>query len=224
MIYFAGNDPNGTYVLQALLQHSQLKTVTFAGTGGIMDSSFLQTAAQLHLSTPIYATLSIQDPQHSGETVGIDFERNYRANGYSNYQPYAASAYDCTMMLIQAIKTALQKKSVSTPHGAQDQVGSKQFRQAVLQELAHLTYTGATGTQSFDANGDTTNHTFSLYQLDLSNSQQTGPGSSISMLERVSDCRTGRLALGLAPSRCTFMRQKSIEYLIGETRTNKTDK
>jgi ABC-type branched-subunit amino acid transport system substrate-binding protein len=75
------------------------------------------------------------------------------------------------MMLILAIKTALQKKTVSTPHGVQDQVRAKQFRQAVLQALAQLTYTGATGTHSFDANGDMTNRTISFYQLDLSRSQ-----------------------------------------------------
>jgi branched-chain amino acid transport system substrate-binding protein len=171
LIYFAGNDPNGTYVLQALSNVPQLKTVTFAGAGGTMNSNFLQAAAQLRPSAPVYVSLPIQDPPHSGTPVGIDFERNYTASGYSNYRPYAASAYSCTMMLIQAIKTVLQKKGVSTPHGTQDQVGAKQFRQAILQELAHLTYTGVTGKQSFDANGDTTNHTTSFYQLDLSKPQ-----------------------------------------------------
>ena len=70
LIYFSGNDPNGTYVLQALSNVPQLKSVTFAGGDGITDSSFLQAAAQLHHSTPIYATLSIQDPGHSGQAVG----------------------------------------------------------------------------------------------------------------------------------------------------------
>ena len=103
--------------------------------------------------------------------MGTDFEANYKANGYQYYRPYAAAAYDCTMMLIQAIKAALQKKDVSTPHGTQDHVGAVQFRQAILQALRQLSYTGATGKHRFDTNGDTTNHTISFYQADLSTPQ-----------------------------------------------------
>jgi branched-chain amino acid transport system substrate-binding protein len=170
LIYFAGDDPNASYVLQALSNIATLKTVPFAGGDGIMDSSLLQTATNLHREAPIYASLPIEDPAHSGTPTGADFATNYTTNGYDHYRPYAASAYDCTMMLIQAIKTALQK-GVSTPHGTQDHAGAVQFRQAVLQALRHLSYTGATGTHSFDANGDTTNHTISFYQADLSTAQ-----------------------------------------------------
>ena len=170
LIYFAGDDPNGSYVLQALSNIATLKVVPFAGGDGIMKRSLLQTAASLHRDAPIYVSLPIKDPAHSGTPTGADFATNYTANGYDYYRPNAASAYDCTMMLIQAIKTALQK-GLSTPHGKQDHAGAVQFRQAVLQALRHLSYTGATGTHSFDANGDTTNHTVSFYYADLSTAQ-----------------------------------------------------
>jgi branched-chain amino acid transport system substrate-binding protein len=170
LIYFAGDEPNGSYVLQALSNIATLKTVPFAGGDGIMESSLLQTAANLHRNAPIYVSLPIQDPAHSGSPIGADLAINYTTNGYKDYRPYAASAYDCTMILIQAIKKALQ--NASTPHGTQDHAGAVQFRQAVLQALRHLPpYTGATGTHSFDANGDTTNHTVSFYQADLSTAQ-----------------------------------------------------
>jgi len=171
LIYFVGDDPYGSYALQALSNITALKTVPFAGGDGIMESSLLQTAANLHREAPIYVSLPIQDPAHSGTPTGADFAINYTTNGYQYYRPYAASAYDCTMTLIQAIKTALQAKGVSTPHGKQDHAGAVQFRQAVLQALRHLSYTGATGTHSFDANGDTTNHAVSFYQADLSTPQ-----------------------------------------------------
>ena len=132
-----------------------------------MLTSLLQTAVNLHRNAPIYASLPIEDPAHSGTDTGTNFEANYTTNGYGNYRPYAAPAYDCTMMLIQAIKAALQK-GVSTPHGTQDHAGAVQFRQAVLQALKQLPYTGATGTHSFDGNGDTANHVVSFYQADLS--------------------------------------------------------
>ncbi len=162
LIYFAGDDPNGSYVLQALSNIPSLKTVPFAGADGIVDSGFLQTAASLHQEAPIYASLPIEDP-------GSNFRIKYNAaaaNGNNNYRPYAATAYDCTMMLIQAIKAALQK---DTPNGTQ--AGATQFREAVLQALRQLSYTGATGTHRFNVNGDTNNHTISFYQADLSTSQ-----------------------------------------------------
>ncbi len=135
-----------------------------------MDSSLLQTVTTLHRDAPIYVSLPIKDPAHSGTATGTNFEVNYKANGYNDYRPYVAAAYDCTMILIQAIKTALQK-GTSTPHGMQDHAGAVLFRQAVLQALRHLSYTGATGKHSFDTNGDTTNHTISFYQADLSTAQ-----------------------------------------------------
>lgn len=170
LIYFAGDDPSGSYVLQALANIPAFQNVALAGGDGIVDNDFLLEADLLHPHAPIYASLPIQDPAHSGTTIGSNFQQDYISSGYSNYRAYAASAYDCTMILIQAIKIALQKK-VSPPHGAKDAAGAKRFRLAILQALAHLTYTGATGTHSFDANGDTTNHTISFYQLNLKNPQ-----------------------------------------------------
>jgi branched-chain amino acid transport system substrate-binding protein len=173
LVYFIGSSANGTDALRALSTIPELKTVAFAGDGNIVNADFLQEAGSIHPSAPVYATLPIQDPAHSEVDQGTSFEDRYASNGYTDYRPYAASAYAATMILIQAIKTALQTKGVSTPHGVQDEVGAKTFRKEVLRALAHLTYMGITGKQSFDANGDTTNHTISFYQLDLSKLQTT---------------------------------------------------
>jgi branched-chain amino acid transport system substrate-binding protein len=171
LIYFSGGLPNGSDILQALFSIAALKTVPFAGGGAIMKDSFLRKVAYLHRDAPVYISMASEDPAHSGTNTEANFETKYNtANGYQDYIPDAATAYDCTMMLIQAIKIALQK-GVSTPHGVQDHAGAVKFRQAVLQALQHLSYKGATGTHSFDANGDTTNHTISFYQADLSTPQ-----------------------------------------------------
>jgi len=172
LIYFVGDNPNGTYALQALASIPELKSVAFAGSDGIVDNDLPQTAAHLRLSAPVYGSLPVEDPNHTGTPAGADFEANYTANGFTNFRPYAASAYDCTMVLIAAIKLALQQ-GAKTPRGEQDQVGGEHFREAVLQALTHLSYTGATGKHSFDANGDTTNHTISIYQLNAAVVQPT---------------------------------------------------
>ena len=164
LIYFAGDDPNASYVLQALSNISTLAAVPFAGGDGTRESNVLHIAVNLHRDAPIYASLPAEDPAHSGTPTGINFEVDYTTNGYDHYAPYAASAYDWTMMLIQAIKAALQKGA--SPR--QDHDGAVQFRRAVLQVLRNLSYTGATGKHSFDTNGDTTNHAVSFYQADFS--------------------------------------------------------
>ncbi len=173
LVYFIGSSANGTDALRALSTIPEFKKVAFAGDGNIENADFLQEAGNIQPSAPVYATVPIQDPAHSGVTEGTSFEDKYASNGYTDYRAHAASAYAATMILIQAIKTALQTKGVSTPHGGQGQAGAKNFRQAVLRVLADpkFTYTGITGKQSFDANGDTTNHTISFYNLDLSKPQ-----------------------------------------------------
>jgi ABC-type branched-subunit amino acid transport system substrate-binding protein len=145
----------------------------YRGDGNILSANFLQVASNIRPSAPVYATAPIQDPAHSGTKEGSNFQNDYAASGYGDYRPYAASAYAATMLLIQAIRTTLQDSGVSTPHGVQDQDGAKKFRQAVLKVLADpsFTYTGITGKHRFDTNGDTTNHTVSFYQLDLSKPQ-----------------------------------------------------
>lgn len=170
LIYFAGDTPNGSYALQALANIPALSTVAFAGSDGIIDSGFLQAASQVDRSAPIYASLPITDPAHADTTVGAAFQENYTSAGYPNYNPYVASAYDCTMILIQAVKIALQNGAL-TPHNAQDHAGARSFRKAVLQALAQLIYIGATGRQQFDTDGDTTNRTISFYRLHLSATQ-----------------------------------------------------
>jgi branched-chain amino acid transport system substrate-binding protein len=170
LIYLAGDASTGKDVLQALASIPALKNIDFAGDDGIMDSSFLQAASQLNPSASVYASLPIADPNHASTSIGLDFRANYTASGYSDYSPSAAAAYDCTMILIRAIKAALQA-GLPLPSSAHDQRGVMSFRQEVLRELRQTSYDGATGQQGFDDNGDTTNPTISFYQLNLSQPQ-----------------------------------------------------
>jgi branched-chain amino acid transport system substrate-binding protein len=170
LIYFAGSSPNGSYVLRALSTIASLKTTALAGGDALIDTDFLQVANQVRRTAPIYAGTPIVDPEHAGTAVGANFQDNYNASGYGDYGIYAATAYDCAMALIQAIKQALQRSA--PPRGEQDLAGARRFRQAIVQALRHLVLqAGATGRHSFDANGDSTSHTVSFYRLDVSSGQ-----------------------------------------------------
>jgi len=67
-------------------------------------------------------------------------------------------------IIIQAIKNAIAA-SAKPPTSSSDSATAQTFRQAVIDQVAKTDYNGVTGHQSFDANGDTTNKTVSIYQL-----------------------------------------------------------
>jgi branched-chain amino acid transport system substrate-binding protein len=170
LIYFTGNNPSGSYLLRALSHVASLKTTALAGGDALIDAAFLQVANQVRRTAPIYASAPIVDPDHAGTAVGTDFQDNYITSGYDNYDIYAATAYDCAMTLIQAIKQAV--RSVTPPRGVQDRAGARQFRQAVVQAVRRLSWSGgATGSHGFDANGDSIRHTVSFYRIDVSTGQ-----------------------------------------------------
>lgn len=69
-------------------------------------------------------------------------------------------AYDATMIEITAIKSLIS-------------AGKSVTREAVRDAVAHIQYTGVTGSISFDANGDNSgNKVFSIYWIDASTSNQ----------------------------------------------------
>ncbi len=67
-------------------------------------------------------------------------------------------------ILLAAIKAAIAG-GAKAPTSSSDSATAQTFRQAVIDQVAKTDYTGVTGHQSFDANGDTTNKTVSIYQL-----------------------------------------------------------
>jgi branched-chain amino acid transport system substrate-binding protein len=92
------------------------------------------------------------------------FRSQYTAVYGNNLNVYSASAYDCANILIQGIKTALAN-GAKTPQNSSDAEGAKAFRQAVINAVQGISYTGITGHQSFDSNGDTTDKIITIYKL-----------------------------------------------------------
>jgi branched-chain amino acid transport system substrate-binding protein len=94
-----------------------------------------------------------------------DFIAKYSATyGANNIGSYSGPAYDCTKILIGAIKTALAK-GVKTPASSSDAAQAKVFRQAVIDAIQGTSYDGVTGHHTFDQNGDTTNRAISIYDI-----------------------------------------------------------
>ncbi len=70
--------------------------------------------------------------------------------------PYDAYAYDATMVIIEAMK------QVAAEMGA-DALVTPTGKQAVIEAVAEIEYTGVTGRTSFDEKGDTTNEEMTVY-------------------------------------------------------------
>jgi branched-chain amino acid transport system substrate-binding protein len=153
----------GTPLRQQMLQVGALKNTPFAGGDGIQTSGFATAVGVT--GGPAYSTVAAVNPDTLPSAQ--DFIKTYKAT-YTLYGAYAAGAYDCAKIYIQAIKTALDK-GVKTPVDSNDATQAKVFRQAVIDAIQHIDYSGVTGHHTFDMNGDTTDKVIAIYQLALVN-------------------------------------------------------
>src|SRR5579884_3003508 len=163
VIYFGGLDSTGGILIrQQMEQVPALKNLPFAGGDGLVTSTFSKTIG-LNTGGPIYATVATID--EAQVATAQDFINEYNSvYGAANLGAYSAAAYDCTNILIQAIKTALAK-GATTPKDSSDAAGAKAFRTAIIAAIQGIDFNGVLGHQSFDQNGDTTNRIITIYKV-----------------------------------------------------------
>lgn len=97
------------------------------------------------------------DPTHSTDAAVKKFVEAYRKKfpNTSEIAPYTytLAAYDCALILIDAIKHAIDKSGGNLP-----------TRPQVVDAVARAQFTGVIGSYSFNANGDAVSPPMSLYQ------------------------------------------------------------
>ncbi len=163
VIYFGGLDSTGGILLrQQMLQVPGLQNTPFAGGDGLVTSTFATTIG-LNNGGPIYATVATTDASNTSSAQSFiqQYDKTY---GAAALGAYSAAAYDCTNILIQAIKTAISN-GATVPTNSNDAAGAKTFRQSVINAIQNISFTGALGAQAFDSNGDTTNRVITIYKL-----------------------------------------------------------
>ncbi len=160
VIYFGGLDSTGAILVrQQMQQVPALKNTPFAGGDGIVTPTFASTLGVS--GGPVYGTVASVDVTKN--PAAADFVKNYQAT-YGALGAYSAAGYDCAKIVIQAIKAALAS-GAQTPQNSGDSAGAKTFRQAVIDQMSKVDYTGPTGHHTFDKNGDTTNKIITIFQL-----------------------------------------------------------
>ena len=163
VIYFGGLDSTGGILIRKQMsQVPGLQNIPLGGGDGLVTPTFASTIGTS--GPPTYGTVAVVDT--SKNPAATTFNAQFKAAFTDPENVYSAAAYDCANILIQAIKTALAN-GAHTPKDGSDLTGAKTFRQAVINAIQNINYTGVTGHQSFDSNGDTTNKVITIYKLGL---------------------------------------------------------
>lgn len=161
VIFFGGNDSTGgTPIRQQMMQVPALKNTPFIAGDGTQTSAFAKAIQPLG-GGPVFTSVAAVDITQLGG-VAQDFISRYSAKyGANNISSYSGGAYDCAKIIIQGIKTAMSK-GATPPKDSADAAGAKTFRQAVIDAIQGIDYTGVTGHHTFDQNGDTTNRVITI--------------------------------------------------------------
>ncbi len=160
-IYFGGVDSTGgTLIRKQMKQIPGLQNIPFTGGDGIVTPSFASTIGLGGAES--YGTVAVVDTTVSKSAA--TFRQQYMAVYGNNLNVYSAAAYDCTNILIQAVKAALAS-GAKAPQSSGDSATGKSFRTAVINAVKNTSWDGVTGHQAFDSNGDTTNKAISIYKL-----------------------------------------------------------
>jgi len=163
VIYFGGLDSTGGILIrQQMEQVPGLQSLPFGGGDGLVTSTFSKTIGTSG-GGPIFGTVATTDVASApgSSTFLSAYDSTYSA---ANLGAYSAAGYDCANILIQAIKSALAG-GAKNPTSSSDSAGAKLFRQAVINAIQNISFTGVLGPQSFDANGDTTNRVITIYKV-----------------------------------------------------------
>lgn len=165
-IYYGGTDSDGgTLLRQQMVTVPGLEKTFYAGGDGLQTDSFKKTTGAAGVGTIVTVASVNADALPAAASFKSAFTARF--SDPAAYGAYSANAYDATNIEIQAIKSALAG-GAATPKDSSDSDGAKAFRQAVIDQIAKIDYTGVTGHTTFDANGDTTNRIISIYKLGAS--------------------------------------------------------
>jgi branched-chain amino acid transport system substrate-binding protein len=166
VIFFGGNDSTGGITIrQQMKSVAGLQNTPFLVGDGAKTSALAKAIKPLG-GGPVFGSIPGANPEQSSKYQS--FYNDYvKAFGADQYGAYSAGAYDDANILLQAIKVAVQQNNAVAPKDSSDSATANTFRQAVIDALKSpsFSYTGVTGSVTFDPNGDTVSHIVSIYTL-----------------------------------------------------------
>ncbi len=155
-VFYGGVTSNGGATLKADLG---AKVIMEGGDGIADDPTWLSAAGAAAANT--FGTVAAPDTSTFTSGPAATFVTQYTAAFGSAPIPYSASSYDAANIEIQAIKGIIS-------------AGQTPTRQAVCQAIQKISYTGVTGTISFNKYGDNAGQkVYSVYQVSADGTKWT---------------------------------------------------
>ncbi|HEY6379673.1 MAG TPA: branched-chain amino acid ABC transporter substrate-binding protein [Candidatus Dormibacteraeota bacterium] len=149
-VFFGGVASTGSGLIAAQMKDVGL-AVPFLSGDGTVDPQYFKdggTDGALASSAPDTLTLS------SAQQFVTDYKTAYGTDPVA----YSTYGFDAMNIMLNAIK------NVIVANGGQPPADPTAFRTKVIAEVQHIDYKGTIGETRFDANGDTLQHSFTVYK------------------------------------------------------------
>lgn len=159
IVMYGGVTTSGLGLFRKQMAQQSLANIPFVGGDGIVDGSAATASSFLNIAgadgdANSYGTVAaIHDIPNAG-----DFAAKYKAKFNTDPGAYSAPAYACTQVFLTALK------AVAANAGG-DLAKLREAIRAYVADPANK-YDTVLGSFTFDANGDTSQHTISYYQYD----------------------------------------------------------
>ncbi|RLS91737.1 MAG: branched-chain amino acid ABC transporter substrate-binding protein [Planctomycetota bacterium] len=151
LVYFGGTTQTNAGQLAKDIVSGGLKAKLMV-PDGCYEQAFIEAAGTKALEGNVFVTFGGRDPK-TMTGKGKEFYENYVKTYKVEPEGYAAYGYESGKVVLTAMQRIIDAKGTLT-------------RASVLAEVAKTKdFSGALGTWSFDANGDTTNRTMSVFEV-----------------------------------------------------------
>jgi branched-chain amino acid transport system substrate-binding protein len=160
IVMYGGVTTSGLGLFRKQMAQQNLSSLPMAGGDGINDGSAATASSFLNIAGPdgdmnTYSTVAaIHDIPNPDK-----FKADYKAKFKTDPGSYSAPGYACAQVFMTALK--------AVGSGVTDLGQLREKVRAYVADPSH-SYDGVLGKFSFDANGDTTQHTISYYKYDAS--------------------------------------------------------
>jgi branched-chain amino acid transport system substrate-binding protein len=158
VIMYGGVTTSGIGLFRKQMAQNGLANIPLVGGDGIVDGSAATASSYLNIAGPDGAVNSYGTVAAIHDIPNPDkFKADYKAAFNTDPGSYSAPGYACTQIFLEALK--------AVGSGVTDPAQLREAIRAYVADTSHK-YDTVLGTVSFDANGDTTQHTISYYKYD----------------------------------------------------------
>ncbi len=160
LVYFGGEygSQGGAEIFADDLRRAGLKNVTFMGGDGILAQAFINGSSAGGAAGALATTVGGDPTKDPNATAFLAAEKAQFPK--TTVQAYDTYAYDATNATINAFARAIKNGSIKVGNAM-----DRTRRLLIARQVRSTDFQGASGPVSFNANGDSLNHTIGVYKV-----------------------------------------------------------